>query len=101
MRKPSLNQLRLSSAKRRESVCIILYNKDSYSSHCKDYKEYQEWLENRNESRYLRYKVTQKKLMVKYDALSRFNYMIEIGEVKVSSLEDQMLLNYLKSDEVN
>ncbi len=48
------NQLRLSSIPKGEKViCNIIYNKDGYSEHCKDYKEYQEWLENRNEARYV------------------------------------------------
>jgi len=48
------NQLRLSSIpKGEESIAVISFNKDGYSQHCKDYKEYQEWLENRNEARYV------------------------------------------------
>ena len=30
----------------------MTYNQQGYESHCKRYKEYQEWLENRNEVRY-------------------------------------------------
>jgi predicted nucleotidyltransferase len=48
------NQLRLSSIPKGEkSIATIVYNKDGYSEHCKDFKEYQEWLENRNEARYV------------------------------------------------
>lgn len=48
------NQLRLSSIPKGEiPICNIIYNKDGYTMHCKDYKEYQEWLENRNETRYV------------------------------------------------
>ena len=48
------NQLRLSSIPKGETpICNIIYNKDGYSSHCKDYKEYQDWLANRNETRYV------------------------------------------------
>lgn len=48
------NQLRLSSVpKDEEPICTLIYNKDGYSEHCKDFKEYQEWLENRNEARYV------------------------------------------------
>lgn len=47
------NQLRLSSIPKGENViCNLIYNKDGYSEHCKDFKEYQEWLLNRNEARY-------------------------------------------------
>jgi len=48
------NQLRLSSIPKGEKpICNIIYNKDGYSMHCKDYKEYEEWLKNRNEQRYV------------------------------------------------
>jgi len=30
----------------------LSFNKDGYSSHCKKYKEYQDWLKNRNENRF-------------------------------------------------
>lgn len=48
------NQLRLSSIPKGEKpIANIIYNKDAYTQHCKDYKSYQEWLENRNEQRWI------------------------------------------------
>jgi len=48
------NQLRLSSIPRIETpICNIIYNKDGYTMHCKDYNSYQEWLTNRNEQRWV------------------------------------------------
>ncbi len=48
------NQLRLSSVPKGEkSFTTIVYNKDGYSEHCKDYNEYTKWLENRNIQRYI------------------------------------------------
>jgi hypothetical protein len=48
------NQLRLSSIPKGETpICNVIYNKDGYSMHCKDFSEYEEWLENRNETRYV------------------------------------------------
>jgi hypothetical protein len=48
------NALRLSSIPKGETpICNIFYNKDGYSQHCKEYKEYQEWLENKNEARWV------------------------------------------------
>jgi predicted nucleotidyltransferase len=48
------NQLRLSSIpKSEEPICVITYNKDGYTQHCNDYKSYQTWLEQRNESRWV------------------------------------------------
>jgi predicted nucleotidyltransferase len=48
------NQLRLSSIPKGENpICNIIYNKDGYSQHCKDYHSYQEWLENKNDARWV------------------------------------------------
>ncbi|MEK6828513.1 MAG: nucleotidyltransferase domain-containing protein [Nanoarchaeota archaeon] len=48
------NQLRLSSIpKGEEQMAILIYNKDGYTAHCKDYASYQVWLENRNEQRWV------------------------------------------------
>jgi hypothetical protein len=32
---------------------MMYFNKDAYSTHCKEYKEYQTWLQNRNVQRYV------------------------------------------------
>jgi predicted nucleotidyltransferase len=48
------NQLRLSSIPKGETpICNMMFNKDGYTAHCKDYKEYMEWVENRNTQRYV------------------------------------------------
>jgi predicted nucleotidyltransferase len=47
------NGLRLSSIPKGETpIAHIVYNKDAYSQHCKDYKSYQEWITNRNPDRH-------------------------------------------------
>ena len=47
------NEVRLSSIPVGETpVTTILYNKDGYTKYCKDYKEYWEWVEKRNDDRY-------------------------------------------------
>jgi predicted nucleotidyltransferase len=57
------NQLRLSSIPKGETpICNIIYNKDGYTAHCKDYREYQEWLENRNEQRWTDVKTHNQKI---------------------------------------
>jgi predicted nucleotidyltransferase len=57
------NQLRLSSIPKGETpICNIIYNKDGYTQHCKDYREYQEWLENRNEQRWTDVKTHDQKI---------------------------------------
>ena len=48
------NSVRLTSVpKGMTPDTIVYYNKDGYSMHCKDYKEYETWLENRNTQRYV------------------------------------------------
>lgn len=55
------NELRLSSISKefdkiykdfKLSPFVLCYNKDGYSTHCKDYKSYQTWLKERNTNRY-------------------------------------------------
>lgn len=48
------NELRLSEIPKGEKpICVVSFNKDAYSIHCKEYRQYQTWLENRNERRYV------------------------------------------------
>ena len=47
------NEIRLSSVSKGEKpVCWISYNSSGYSSHCVDYKNYMDWVKNRNPVRY-------------------------------------------------
>lgn len=51
-------ELRLSSVAKGElPIFTMTYNKDAYQSHCKDYKNMQEWKKNRNPERYKENKV--------------------------------------------
>lgn len=53
------NDIRLSNIpfeERKKSICQLSYNKDSYRKHCDDFKKYQEWLEKRNENRWVEIK---------------------------------------------
>lgn len=50
------NDIRLSHIpfeEREKSICNLSYNKDGYRKHCDDFKKYQNWLENRNENRWV------------------------------------------------
>lgn len=51
------NELRLSSVPKNVPEYYFLgyvsYNKDGYSQHCKDFREYETWLEKRNEQRWV------------------------------------------------
>lgn len=47
------NEVRLSSIPKGEKpICFMHYNKDAYTCHCKDYKEWDEWKKNRNQIRF-------------------------------------------------
>jgi len=47
------NEIRLSSIPKNEPQKALLYfNKDGYSKYCKEYREYWDWVDNRNEVRY-------------------------------------------------
>lgn len=35
-----------------QPIAVMSFNKDGYSTYCKDYKAYWDWVENRNETRY-------------------------------------------------
>ncbi len=48
------NDVRLSDIpKYTQRETILYFNKDGYSMHCKDYNDYEVWLENRNEQRFI------------------------------------------------
>lgn len=50
---PDANAVSLSSVpKEAEPVAHLYVNHDGYSSYCKDYREYWEWVEKRNDARY-------------------------------------------------
>ena len=47
------NEVRLSSIPKGEMpICFMTYNKDAYTCHCREYMEYQEWVQKRNQKRY-------------------------------------------------
>jgi uncharacterized protein len=53
LKKENANEVALSSVpKGMEPLTLMSFNKDGYSIHCRQYREYQDWLLNRNEERY-------------------------------------------------
>lgn len=47
------NDVNLSTIPKGETaIAMLFFNKDGYSSYCKKYREYWEWVEKRNDSRY-------------------------------------------------
>jgi uncharacterized protein len=52
-KKENANEVNLSSIPKEEtSIGILYFNKDGYSTYCKRYKEYWDWVAKRNEERY-------------------------------------------------
>jgi hypothetical protein len=55
--KEGAGDIRLSSTEKGVlPVATMSFDKDAYSTHCKDYKRYQNWVENRNEDRWVEVK---------------------------------------------
>lgn len=53
VRTENTNEVCISSIpKELESLAVMSFNKSAYSKYCKEYKEYWEWVEKRNDSRY-------------------------------------------------
>jgi hypothetical protein len=53
MNKEDANDVALSAIPKGEQQLALLYfNKNGYSNYCKEYKEYWDWVNKRNESRY-------------------------------------------------
>ena len=47
------NTVRLCSTQKTERpICMMTYNADGYSTHCRKYNEYEEWKQKRNKARY-------------------------------------------------
>ncbi|GGB69696.1 hypothetical protein GCM10007424_07090 [Flavobacterium suaedae] len=53
MKSDIANDVALSSIPKEESaIAMVYFNKEGYSTYCKKYKEYWDWVEKRNEERY-------------------------------------------------
>lgn len=77
------NDVHLSSIPKGEKPVIIMsFNKDAYSIHCKEYREYQEWLTNRNLDRFVENENHNQKIDSKNLLHSRrlIDIALEIGE---------------------
>lgn len=104
--KSESNQLRLSSIQKGEKqICIISYNKDAYTTHCRDYKNYKTWIENRNESRYVdnkkhNQKIDSKNIMHLVRLLKMAREISESGNFIVSR-PDAEYLKSIKRGDVN
>lgn len=100
------NQLRLSSIPKGEyPIANISFNKDGYTAHCKDYKSYIDWLENRNEQRYAhnkghKQKIDSKNIMHLVRLLKMSREIAETGEFIIRR-PDADYLKSIRMGEVN
>jgi hypothetical protein len=91
------NQLRLSSIpKGEESIAVISFNKDGYTQHCKDYKAYQEWLENRNEARYVETQEHGQKIDCYLDSVTE--YLTDKGWMKYDDISEDIKIASINLD---
>lgn len=106
------NQLRLSSipkvdylGNKLEPIAVFSYNKDGYTQHCKDHREYQDWLKNRNEQRYVdnkghNQKIDSKNIMHLVRLLKMSREIAENGEFIIRR-PDADYLKSIRRGEVN
>lgn len=98
------NEVRLSSIpKGRFPITIVHFQRNSYSQHCKDYKEYQDWLKNRNEARYVDttkhgQKVDGKNLMHCIRLLDMAKEIAERGTLSVERPNREYLLSIRRGE---
>ncbi len=53
MQKAEANEVALSSVPKKEKIqAYLCFNREGYSSYCKEYRDYWDWVEKRNENRY-------------------------------------------------
>ena len=100
------NQLRLSSIPKGEkTICNIIYQKDAYSQHCKEYKEYQEWLDKRNVQRYIDVKNHEQQIdgknMMHCTRLIGMSYEIASGKGVIVRRPDTKYLISIRKGEVD
>ncbi len=102
MQKETANEISLSSIPKDANPAGLLYfNKNAYSTYCKDYKEYREWEENRNEERYNtttehNKNYDSKNLMHTYRLLEMAREIATDGKIIVRRPEREFLLDIKK-----
>ncbi len=98
------NDVTLSSVpKGVQPVGFMSFNKDGYSAHCRQWKEYWEWVEKRNEHRYentLEHgkNYDSKNMMHTFRLLEMAEEILERGEINVRRPNREWLLKIRKGD---
>ncbi|MDF9794986.1 hypothetical protein OKW21_000249 [Catalinimonas alkaloidigena] len=96
------NDISLSSIpKEAKPVAIMSFNKSGYSSYCRDYREYWEWVEKRNDARYQNTlshgkNYDAKNMMHTFRLLAMAEEIGKEGTVRVRRPERDFLLNIKK-----
>jgi len=96
---PDADDVQFSSVpKEIEHIAVMNFNKDSYSIYCREYKEYQEWEEKRNQARYQSTlahgkSYDAKNMMHTFRLLSMAEEIALYGEVIVKRTDRELLLN--------
>ena len=94
--KENVNDVQLwSIPKDKEPITHLYFNKDGYSTHCRRFKEYQEWLTHRNENRFKMNKdhgknYDSKNMMHTYRLLSMAHEMAQ-GELRVRRTPEEII----------
>jgi hypothetical protein len=104
LRSNNSNEVCLSSiTKGEKQIAILAFNKDGYSSYCKDYREYWNWVEKRNDIRYQNTvehgkNYDSKNMMHTFRLLEMAKELGETGEVNVRRTNRAELLSIKKGD---
>lgn len=98
------NEVCLSSvAKGERPEAYLYFNLESYSAHCREYREYWEWVAKRNEERYLGNKAhgkdyDAKNMMHTIRLLQVAEELLRTGELKVKRPNREALLSIKRGD---
>lgn len=103
-RKEYANDVTLSSIpKGLRPIAIMSFNKSGYSSYCKEYKEYWEWVEKRNDNRYQNTiqhgkNYDAKNMMHTFRLLNMCEEIGRYGELRVKREDREYLLKIKKGE---
>jgi uncharacterized protein len=98
------NQLRLSSIPEGlQPIAYLYYNQNGYTSHCKEYREYQDYITNRNTSRYVDtithgQQIDGKNLMHCVRLINTALDIVKYGELRVFRTEREDLLKIRRGE---
>lgn len=99
IQKDTANEVSLSSIpKDLKPLAVMSFNKSGYSTYCKEYREYWDWVEKRNDSRYENTishgkNYDSKNMMHTFRLLEMAKEIGESGEIVVKRPDREFLLN--------